>query len=279
MSQKVGLDGPSRGSNPRASSPQAAGGVRSSSPQAQRTAQSPTTRSTGGASSPGTQQSVTYKGKVVVVGEFSVGKTCLSHRFITKSFTGISEPTIGAAFQVRTISLTTTTSVTLEIWDTAGSERYRSLMPMYFRDACGAVVCYDITSAKSFERAASWIDDFRRHNEYASGDATIVLAGTKYDLAQGADQREVEEVEARGFAEREELLFFETSAKTDYNVSTVFMTIAEGIAKLREQQQQTERVSKKGKLSLRNDDQDDFYARRKKKEEEGNSSGSRCSRC
>lgn len=229
------------------------------------------------------------KGKVVVVGEFSVGKTCLSHRFITKTFTGLTEPTIGAAFQVRTVSLNPQTSVTLEVWDTAGSERYRSLMPMYYRDAAGCIVVYDITNAKTFERCSSWIDDFRRHNENAS-DVLMVLAGTKLDLANTENKREVDRSEAEAFAKREGLTFFETSAKTDVNVEEVFMVVADHIVKRRELQDRqsggssatTPKGGKRnggGRVDLREAADDlDFYSRRKKKEQDSLANdGKRCS--
>lgn len=235
------------------------------------------------------------KGKIVIIGEYSVGKTCLSHRFINRSYTGKMEPTIGAAFQVRTLpvnttvamngqpvtqgvinSLTSQTSgggnavttaspstlneahngisstnnsqsishVKLELWDTAGSERYRSLMPMYFRDASAAVICYDIGNAGSFERVSLWLNDFRKHNEASgaagsvgggvsgaagNGDGLVecVLCGTKSDLSN--EKREVSTAEAQEFATQHGMAFFETSAKKDINVQELFFSVAHAI--------------------------------------------------
>jgi GTPase SAR1 family protein len=190
----------------------------------------------------------TYKGKVVIIGEYSVGKTSLCQRFINR-VVGKTEPTIGAAFQVKTVPLPNSTqTVKLEIWDTAGSERYRSLMPMYYRDAAVAMICYDITNIKSFQRVQVWVDDFRRHAmpDSPSGnlapaagrgdDATaplLLLVGTKADLANGLQEtkRQVDADMAATFAQCEGMTFFETSAKTDQNVVEAFMQAAVHIAK------------------------------------------------
>jgi small GTP-binding protein len=188
-----------------------------------------------GAGSPGPVQT-TYKGKVVVVGDYNVGKTCFSQRFITKSFSGVSEPTIGAAFQTRTMPVNPTTNVVLELWDTAGSERYRSLMPMYYRDAYAAVVGFDLTDHRTFEHTNQWLDDFRKSNEHPASEVLIVLIGTKYDLATEQNKRQVTTEEAKEFAESEGVAYFETSARTDYNVLEVFSAIAQHIAKVREHQ-------------------------------------------
>lgn len=206
----------------------------------------------------------TFKGKIVIIGEYSVGKTSLCQRFINR-VSGKTEPTIGAAFQVKTVTLPNSSqTVKLEIWDTAGSERYRSLMPMYYRDSSAAMICYDITNAKSFERVASWVEDFRRHamqggssgigaeqpnsnrvfnTPQAGGGASssggapmpiLVLVGTKADLGNPAQEtkRQVDTELAARFAQREDMTFFETSAKMDINVREAFMAVAVHISKL-----------------------------------------------
>ncbi|KAL8819434.1 MAG: hypothetical protein Q9223_002117 [Gallowayella weberi] len=85
--------------------------------------------------------------KLVLLGESAVGKSSLVLRFVKDQFDDYRESTIGAAFLTQTISLDDTTTVKFEIWDTAGQERYKSLAPMYYRNANCAVVVYDITQA------------------------------------------------------------------------------------------------------------------------------------
>jgi Ras-related protein Rab-5C len=204
----------------------------------------------------------TFKGKVVIIGEYSVGKTSLCQRFVNR-VVGKTEPTIGAAFQVKTVPLPNSTqTVKLEIWDTAGSERYRSLMPMYYRDSSVAVICYDITNSKSFERVPVWVEDFRKHADSSSlagggvsptsggggsakgtagetagvvGQQLMLLVGTKADLANNLQEtkRQVDAQAAASFARQEGMVFFETSAKTDMNVVDVFMQAALHISRTR----------------------------------------------
>jgi len=89
--------------------------------------------------------------KLVLLGESAVGKSSIVLRFVKDQFDSFRESTIGAAFLTQTISLDETTTVKFEIWDTAGQERYKSLAPMYYRNANCAVVVYDITQAVCYE--------------------------------------------------------------------------------------------------------------------------------
>ncbi|KAF4693254.1 Ras- protein Rab-5 [Perkinsus olseni] len=105
--------------------------------------------------------------KLVLLGDASVGKSCIVVRFARGEFYEYQEPTIGAAFMTQTVSPFPDSPVQIkfEIWDTAGQERYRSLAPMYYRGAAAAVVVYDITSRESFEGAKRWVNELRSsHN-------------------------------------------------------------------------------------------------------------------
>lgn len=159
--------------------------------------------------------------KLVLLGESAVGKSSIVHRFVKDSFDDFRESTIGAAFLTQTIQLDENTTIKFEIWDTAGQERYKSLAPMYYRNANAAVVVYDITQESSLDRAKSWIKELQRQ---ANQDIVIALAGNKADLAS---DRKVSKERAQAFATEEGLLFFEVSAKTGDGVKGVFQHIAE----------------------------------------------------
>jgi small GTP-binding protein len=162
--------------------------------------------------------------KVVLLGESAVGKSSLVLRFVKREFHEFQESTIGAAFLTQTIQIDDTT-VKFEIWDTAGQERYHSLAPMYYRGAQAALIVYDITSKDSFLKAQNWVRELQRQ---ASSNIVIALVGNKLDLASS---RAVDHNEAKMFADENNLLFMETSAKTAVNVAEVFTAIATKLPK------------------------------------------------
>nr|POF15024.1 vacuolar protein sorting-associated protein 21 [Quercus suber] len=188
--------------------------------------------------------------KLVLLGEAAVGKSSLVLRFVNDDFQPNKEPTIGAAFLTQKCQLPTRT-IKFEIWDTAGQERFASLAPMYYRNAQSALVVYDITKASSLVKAKHWVAELQRQ---ASPGIVIALVGNKLDLCEddgeeaaapatgaedGGDGEQEEEEdsrarkvamkEAKAYADEENLLFFETSAKTGHNVSEVFTAIANAI--------------------------------------------------
>ncbi|OJJ83861.1 Rab family GTPase [Aspergillus glaucus CBS 516.65] len=175
--------------------------------------------------------------KLVLLGESAVGKSSLVLRFVKDQFDDYRESTIGAAFLTQTISLDENTTVKFEIWDTAGQERYKSLAPMYYRNANCAVVVYDITQAvwredanrvdleqSSLDKAKSWVKELQRQ---ANENIVIALAGNKLDLVnESPDKRAIPTADAEAYAREAGLLFFETSAKTSSNVQELFTAIA-----------------------------------------------------
>ncbi|KAK6340900.1 GTP-binding protein of the rab/ypt [Orbilia brochopaga] len=162
--------------------------------------------------------------KLVLLGESAVGKSSLVLRFVKDQFDDYRESTIGAAFLTQTIALDENTTVKFEIWDTAGQERYKSLAPMYYRNANCAVVVYDITQAASLDKAKAWVKELQRQ---ANESIVIALAGNKLDLVTAnPSKRAIETADAEAYAKEAGLLFLETSAKTAENVKEMFTAIA-----------------------------------------------------
>lgn len=152
--------------------------------------------------------------KIVLLGDSSVGKTSLVHRFISDAFDAHLANTIGAAFISKEHSSNGKT-VKLEIWDTAGQERYKSLTPMYYRSAKVALVCFDLSCPESsFERAHYWVEQLAVLGPL---DIRIKMVGNKSDLALDADLSTIESY----CAEHEIPLLF-TSAKDGKGVKDLF---------------------------------------------------------
>ncbi|KAI0998617.1 hypothetical protein K3495_g9579 [Podosphaera aphanis] len=188
--------------------------------------------------------------KLVLLGESAVGKSSLVLRFVKDQFDDFRESTIGAAFLTQTISLDDTTTVKFEIWDTAGQERYKSLAPMYYRNANCAVVVYDITQASSLDKAKQWVKELQRQ---ANENIIIALAGNKLDLVTAQpDKRAVTAADAETYAKEAGLLFFETSAKTSENVRELFTSIAKKLP-LDQAGSRNPRLAGRGGVELRSE--------------------------
>ncbi|CAD0101290.1 unnamed protein product [Aureobasidium mustum] len=133
--------------------------------------------------------------KLVVLGSQNVGKTSLVHRFVHQTFLPPSTPsTVGASFlTTRVHDPETDTDIRLQIWDTAGQERFRSISKLYYRGAHAAVLCYDITSKKSFEEMGVWLRELRDKAGWGDTEDLILhVVGTKSDVvAEDPSKREV----------------------------------------------------------------------------------------
>ncbi len=147
--------------------------------------------------------------KLIVLGDPTVGKTSLVHRYAVGSFSQTTQSTIGCSFVPHTATLPDGAKLKLAIWDTAGQEKYRSFTRQYFRGARAALVIFDITSEASFDGARRWLLDLKR--ELPPSPATVVvLVGSKLDRS---GERQVSPDAARALAAEEHADFIECSSK------------------------------------------------------------------
>jgi small GTP-binding protein len=163
----------------------------------------------------------TKRSKMVLLGDTAVGKSCIVGRFIRNEFFEFQEPTIGAAFSTGKVELEDH-DVHFEIWDTAGQERYRSLAPMYYRGAQGAMVVYDITSNDSFNGAQSWIRELLSR----APNCFILLIGNKCDLEK---DREIDDTMVENYVEQTNIHHILVSAKKNINIQKAFEILAEHV--------------------------------------------------
>ncbi len=168
--------------------------------------------------------------KICIFGDGGVGKTTLVNKYLTGVFVGDTGITIGVDFHLKKIKLKDKL-VKLQIWDFAGEERFRFLLPSYARGAVGGIFMYDITRFSSFRNFAEWLKIFRNGSIEAELQIPIpipiLLVGGKADLE---DQRSVHSEYAFEMARSANLCgFVECSAKTGQNVEKIFQTIARRI--------------------------------------------------
>jgi len=164
--------------------------------------------------------------KILVIGDISVGKTCLMLRFCDNAYADKHITTIGVDFKIKKLTLDTGQECKLQIWDTAGHERFRSIVSTYYRGAHGIIVVYDITNKNSFVGIQKWLNEAERH---ANRQVKVLLLGNKTDLEQ---ERQVSAQEAqRWVKDKEGILFIEASAKTGDNVEESFMLLIKEIVK------------------------------------------------
>lgn len=163
-----------------------------------------------------------YLFKMLLVGDPSVGKSSLLLRFVDDVYTGRYETTIGVDFKTRTTSIGES-RVKLNIWDTSGEERFRSVTSGYYRGAHGVIIVYDVTVRESFNNVRYWSDEV---NKFAPAEVSTLLVGNKCDLD---DTRQVSQEEAARFADELGMQYVETSALTSHNVGTAFNDLAADI--------------------------------------------------
>ncbi|XP_068741687.1 ras-related protein Rab-11A-like [Montipora capricornis] len=159
-----------------------------------------------------------YLFKVVLIGDSGVGKSNLLSRSTRNEFNLESKSTIGVEFAERNIQVNGKT-IKAQIWDNAGQEEYRAMTRAYYRGAVGALVVYNIAKYLTYENVKRWLKELRDH---ADSNIVIMLVGNKSDLRH---LRAVPTDEAKAFAEKNGLLFIETSSRDSTNVELAFHSI------------------------------------------------------
>ena len=152
-----------------------------------------------------------------------VGKTSISTRFIKGKFVkiDISNRTVNTNCYQKRIQIGDLL-FNLNIWDTAGEEKYHAMAPIFYRGAQGAVVIFDVTNRETFKRATKW---FHELNEFAEGNPKIILVGNKIDLPN----RVITNEEATALANKYNCNFLEVSALLGTNVTEIFNSLTTAI--------------------------------------------------
>ena len=160
--------------------------------------------------------------KIVLLGNINVGKTSIASRYCKNSFNEHHINTIGGAYQQQKVVLSNGAIVKLHIWDTSGQERFRAMTNLYYRDAQVALLTYDITNEASFTGIEFWIEELKYKVE--NENMILCLVGNKSDV-NDAD-RKITKIQGKKFADDNNMLFYETSAKNGDGVKELFNEVA-----------------------------------------------------
>ena len=160
--------------------------------------------------------------KIVLIGDSNVGKTNILSKYLQNEFNPDSKATVGVEFGSKTFNINDNV-IKAQIWDTAGTEKYRSITNAYYKGAKGVFVVYDISRKASFNNIDKWLFDLKNNGDE---NINIVIIGNKIDLE---NQREVTTEEGEKKAIINKASFIETSAKNGDNIEKAFNLMIENV--------------------------------------------------
>ena len=165
--------------------------------------------------------------KILIVGDSSVGKTNFINRFIENKFNNNYMTTSGIDLKTANLEIKNK-NIRIQIWDTAGQEKYKAITKNLFLKVMGAIIIFDITNEKSFNNLKNWVQMIK---EECGPHMTIIIVGNKNDLIE---QRKINEEEVIAYANKQKLDYIETSCKTGENVKKAVTILCEKILETKE---------------------------------------------
>ena len=163
--------------------------------------------------------------KMALIGTQRVGKTSLLTKLHFGTFEKNTIATVGASFILHTFKVNGD-DISFQIWDTAGQERYRSLAPIYYRDASCAIAVFDLSVPQSFQEMKIYIEQFKTH---CANYNHIAVIGNKLDIYQTQTENKMDISSIEKWAKQEGFSFHLTSASTGEGVNDAFQNIAESV--------------------------------------------------
>ena len=158
-----------------------------------------------------------------MVGESGVGKTAILNKVVMNKFIEDHKQTIGADFFTKEISIDDKL-ITLQLWDTAGEERFQSLGTAFYRGANAAIFVYDITQKDSLSKIGDWKNELLAQSGIEPSECPMLLIGNKSDIMDS--YREVDSSEGNDYAQKNNMIIYETSALNGYNIDQALTAIA-----------------------------------------------------
>ena len=166
-----------------------------------------------------------YQLKIILLGNSGVGKTSVLQRYMNKDFDETVKCTINSECHNKTIIIDSSNTAKINIWDTCGLEKYKSLTKQYFINTHGVILMYDVCNEESFKDLNKWLDEFKKNTDK---EVSVVLVGNKID----SKDRIISFERASIFANNNDLIYIETSAKEGLNVETPFESVTKEIIQI-----------------------------------------------
>jgi len=161
--------------------------------------------------------------KILLLGDPMVGKTCFLMRYTDNNFVENSITTVGLDYKIKFVKLQNEKILKLQLWDTAGQDKFKSITQNYYKGAHGIILMYDITCIRSFNNIRNWIISIKNSSDV---NVKILLIGNKIDCT---DLREVPKQDGEKLAKEYNIIFFEVSAKTNTNIDDAILQICSTI--------------------------------------------------
>jgi len=185
-----------------------------------------------------------YKMQMIIIGDSGVGKTSFMDRFVEGSHQVAYNATVGIDFKVKRVEIDQKT-VKIQIWDTAGQEKFNAITTAYYRQARAAIVMYDVTRSNTFMNIRKWL---KMIEDNGRSDIVVAIVGNKND----SPDKEVDQKRANLLRDEYGCYLFQSSAKGDDNVYSVFDTLARDVIKKMPRDTSNENLNRNLTLS-RND--------------------------
>ncbi len=161
--------------------------------------------------------------KILLLGDSTVGKTCFLLRYMDETFIDSHMATIGLDYRLKTMILGEQKIVKVQLWDTAGQDKFRAITRNYYKGANGIILIYDVTNINTYENIKKWLNEIK---EEISDKVSIILIGNKID---NENQRKITKEQGEKLANEVNIPFFETSAKTGEGIDAAIKDLVKKV--------------------------------------------------
>ncbi|CAG8519942.1 4259_t:CDS:2, partial [Ambispora leptoticha] len=195
-----------------------------------------------------------YLYKILVIGDLGTGKTSIIKRYVHNIFSMHYKSTIGVDFALKVLQWSPDTVVRLQLWDIAGQERFGNMTKVYYKEALGALVVYDVTRSSTFDGVTKWKNDLDQKvslpEAWGGGSIPVVLMGNKDGCSNKSESEMIKYCEENGFVR-----WFETSAKENHNVDEAARYLVSKILEIEQRNQGRPRQNQNGVIHIDEDQQ------------------------